>query len=53
LIIAVETDGLFYHIHGDVTYTDVALYENRLSVVFEAKAAARETLDRVRAFCRA
>jgi rubredoxin len=40
-------------IHGDVTYTDVALYENKLSVVFEDLAAARETLDRVRAFCRA
>ncbi len=52
-IVAVETDGLFYLIHGDITYTDVALYENRLSVVFEDQAAARETLDRVRAFCRA
>ena len=52
-IVAVETDGLTYLIHGDVTYTDVALYQNRLSVVFEDKAAARETLDRVRAFCRA
>ena len=52
-IVAVETDGLFYLIHGDVTYTDVALYENKLSVVYEDKAAARETLDRVRAFCRA
>lgn len=52
-IVAVESDGLFYLIHGDVTYTDVALYENRLSVVFEDLAAARETLDRVRAFCRA
>ena len=52
-IVAVETDGLFYLIHGDVTYTDVALYENRLSVVFEDLSAARETLDRVRAFCSA
>ena len=52
-IVAVETDGLFYLIHGDVTYTDVAFYENKLSVVYEDKAAARETLDRVRAFCRA
>ena len=52
-IVAVETDGLFYLIHGDVTYTYVALYENRLSVVFEDLAAARETLDSVRAFCRA
>ena len=52
-IVAVETDGLIYLIHGDVTYTDVALYENKLSVAYEDKAAARETLDRVRAFCRA
>lgn len=52
-IVAVEADGLHYLIHGDVTYTDVALYENKLSVVFEDPAAARATLDRVRAFCRA
>ncbi len=52
-IVAVETDGLFYLIHGDVTYTDVALYENKISVVFEDKSAARETLDRCRAFCSA
>ena len=34
--------------HGDVTYTDEALYENKLSVVYEDKAAARDTLDKVR-----
>ena len=50
---AVETDGLFYLIHGDVTYTDVAFYENKLSVVYEDKTAARETLARCRAFCAA
>ena len=49
-IVIVESDGLFYMIHGDVTYTDEALYENKLSVVFEDKTAARETLDRVRDF---
>ena len=49
-IVIVESDGLFYMIHGDVTYTDEALYQNKLSVVFEDKAAARETLDRVRDF---
>ena len=38
--------------HGDVTYTDEALYENKLSVVYEDAKAARETLDRVRAFIR-
>ena len=35
-------------IHGDVTYTDEALYADRLSVVYEDKALARETLDRAR-----
>lgn len=49
-IVVVEDDGLFYMIHGDVTYTDEALYENKLSVVFEDAKAARETLDRVRKF---
>ncbi|MDO5308083.1 MAG: rubredoxin [Planctomycetia bacterium] len=49
-IIIVESDGLFYLIHGDVTYTDEALYENKLSIVYEDKEAARETLDRVREF---
>ena len=49
-IVVVEDGGLFYMIHGDVTYTDEALYANKLSIVFEDLAAARETLDRVRAF---
>ena len=51
-IVAVESDGLFYLIHGDVTYTDEALYENKLSVVFEDKDAARDTLNKVRDFIR-
>ena len=49
-IVIVELDGLFYMLHGDITYVDEALYENKLSVVFEDVAAARETLDRVREF---
>lgn len=51
-IVVVEDadEGLFYMIHGDVTYTDEALYANKLSVVYEDRAAARETLDRVREF---
>ena len=49
-IVIVEKDGLFYMLHGDITYVDEALYENKLSVVFDDPAAARETLDRVRAF---
>jgi glyoxylase-like metal-dependent hydrolase (beta-lactamase superfamily II) len=51
-IIIVEMDGLFYMIHGDITYVDEALYANKLSVVFDDQAAARETLDRVREFVR-
>ncbi|MBQ8981211.1 MAG: MBL fold metallo-hydrolase [Eubacterium sp.] len=49
-IVVAENDGLFYMLHGDITYVDEALYENKLSVVFEDIAAARETLDRVREF---
>ena len=51
-IIVVENDGLFYMLHGDITYMDEALYENKLSVVFDDLPAARETLDRVREFVR-
>ncbi len=51
-IVIVERGGLFYMLHGDITYVDEALYENKLSVVFEDVAAARETLDRVREFVR-
>ena len=51
-IVVAENDGLFYMLHGDITYMDEALYENKLSVVFEDIAAARETLDRVRDFVR-
>ncbi len=49
-IVIAEDGGLYYMIHGDVTYTDEALYADRLSVVFEDIAAARKTLDAVRAF---
>ena len=49
LVIA-ENDGLFYMFQGDITYTDEALYENKLSVVFEDIEKARETLDKVREF---
>ena len=49
-IVIAENDGLFYMFHGDVTYTDIALKANKLSVVFEDIKAARQTLDRVRQF---
>ena len=51
LVIA-EDEGLFYMFQADITYVDEALYENKLSVVFDDLPAARETLDRVRAFIR-
>ena len=49
-IVIVEDEDVFYMIHGDITYTDEALYENKLSVVFEDIKKARETLDNVREF---
>ena len=51
-IIIVESDGLFYMLHGDITYVDEALYADKLSTVFEDLGAARETQDRVRDFIR-
>ena len=37
-------------IHGDITYVDEALYQNKLSVVYDDIKEARKTLDRVREF---
>ncbi len=51
-IVIAEDGGLYYMLHGDITYTDEALYENKLSIVFEDIESARETLDRVRDFIR-
>lgn len=51
-IVIVENDGLFYMIHGDITYVDEALYEDKLSTVFDDLSAARETQNRVREFVR-
>ena len=51
-IIIVEKDDLFYMLHGDISYVDEALYENKLSVVFDDIQAARETQDRVIEFIR-
>ena len=51
-IVIVENDGLFYMFHGDITYVDEAMYADKLSVVFDDLAAARETQDRIREFIR-
>lgn len=49
-LVVAEDDGLFYMFQGDITYTDEALYENKLSVVYEDLNEARKTLNRVREF---
>ena len=51
-IVVVENEGLFYMIHGDITYVDEALHENKLSVVFDDLPAARVTQDRIIEFIR-
>ena len=49
-IVVAEFEGLHCMFHGDVTYTDEALRQNALSVVFEDKELAKETLNNVREF---
>ena len=39
-------------LHGDITYVDEALYEDKLSVVFDDLAAARQTQNLIREFIR-
>ncbi len=51
-IIIAENNGKFYMMHGDITYVDEALYEDKLSVVFDDLPAARITQDRIREFIR-
>lgn len=46
-IVIVEMNDKYFMLHGDITYVDEALYENRLSVVFEDREEARKTLDNV------
>ena len=33
-IVIAEDGGLFYMFHGDITYTDEALYADKLSIVY-------------------
>ena len=51
LIIA-EDDGLFYMIHGDITYIDEAMYADKLSVVYDDIFLARSTQNSIREFIR-
>jgi glyoxylase-like metal-dependent hydrolase (beta-lactamase superfamily II) len=49
-LIVAEKEGKFYMFQGDITYVDEALYENKLSIVYDDLPAARKTLNRVREF---
>ncbi|GAB6169814.1 N-acyl homoserine lactonase family protein [Clostridium carnis] len=49
-IVIVEDKELNYMLHGDITYTNDALIKNQLSVVFEDKEKAIETLNNIREF---
>jgi N-acyl homoserine lactone hydrolase len=49
-ILVVEEEGLNYMFHGDITYTDEALRQSKLSVVFEDIELAKVSLDKVRTF---
>ena len=51
-IIIAEDDGLFYMMHGDITYTDEAMYADRLSIVFDDIYLARSTQNSIREFIR-
>ncbi len=51
-IIIAENEGLFYMMHGDITYVDEALYADKLSLVFDDLGAARETQNLIREFIR-
>ena len=51
--ISILQDGdIYYMFQGDVTYCDAALHENELSILFEDKDKAIETLNRIRDFIR-
>ena len=52
-IVIVEDGGLHYMLAGDVTYCDAALKAGKFSTATDDPAAARDTLDRVRAFIKA
>ncbi|MBN1615622.1 MAG: MBL fold metallo-hydrolase, partial [Deltaproteobacteria bacterium] len=49
-IVIVEAGRFYYMLHGDITYTDEALRRGALSVVFEDKELAQDSLEKVRSF---
>ncbi|MGL5712905.1 MAG: MBL fold metallo-hydrolase [Paraclostridium sp.] len=49
-LVVLENDGLHYMFQGDITYTDEALRQNAVSVVFEDMDLSKKTLNKVREF---
>jgi len=49
-IAVLEYDGKFWMFHGDISYTDEALRRDELSVVFEDRELARQSMEKVREF---
>ena len=51
-IVIAEDGGLFYMFHGDITYTDEAMYADKLSIVYDDIFLARSTQNTIREFIR-
>ena len=51
-IVIAEDGGLFYMIHGDISYTDEAMYADKLSIVYDDIHLARSTQNTIREFIR-
>jgi glyoxylase-like metal-dependent hydrolase (beta-lactamase superfamily II) len=51
-IIIAEDDGLFYMFHGDISYTDEAMYADKLSIVYDDIHLTRSTQNTIREFIR-
>ena len=51
-IVIAEDGGLFYMIHGDISYADEAIYRDKLSIVYDDIHLARSTQNTIREFIR-
>ncbi len=51
-IIIAEDGGLFYMFHGDISYTDEAMYADKLSIVYDDIHLTRSTQNTIREFIR-
>lgn len=51
-IVIAEDGGLFYMFHGDISYTDEAIYQDKLSIVYDDIHLTRSTQNTIREFIR-